>query len=165
VFPAADAARAAAFKNLATVRTARVNVLQRVRDNTDPANAAALATLDARLTGDRALARNLATLGEIAAKPPVTADELETVVHGFVRDAEGRGVAGVKVALAVPKGEPLATATTDKDGHFVVRTRAATKPEIPDTIELRVHDRRHSSPVTLERGGTGVAFTTVRLEA
>ncbi len=164
VFPAADAARAAAFANQATVRTARMNVLQRVRDNLAP-NAPELAMLDAKLAEDRELATKLAALGEVAAKPRVTADDLETVVHGYVRDAAGHGVGGVRLALAAPKGEPLATVSTGKDGHFVLRTRAATEREIPSTVELRVHDNRHSSPVTIERGATGVAFTTVRLEA
>ncbi len=164
VFPAADVARAAAFTNLATIRTARTNVLQRVRDGLAPA-APEIAVLDAQLAEDRALATKLAALGEVAAKPPVTADDLDTVVHGFVQDAAGQAVAGVRIALAVPKGEPLATVTTGKDGYFVVRTRAATKPEIPSTLELRVPDNRHSSPITLERGRTGVAFTTIRLEA
>lgn len=163
VFPAADEARAAAFTNQATVLAARANVLQRVRDNLAP-DAPELATLDAKLGEDRALATKLATLGGVAAKPLVTANDLETVVHGFVRDAAGHGVGGVRVALAVPKGEPLASVTTAKDGHFVVRTRAATQDEIPNRFELRVHDDRHSSPVTFERGGTGVTFTTVRLE-
>jgi hypothetical protein len=164
VFPAADAARAAAFSNLSAVRTARMNVLQRVRDRLPP-NAPEVAALDEQLAEGRALASKLAALGGLAAKPPVTAGELETVAHGFVCDAAGHGVAGVRIALAVPKGEALDTVTTGTDGHFVLRTSAATKLEIPSTVELRVLDNRHPSSVTLERGRTGVVFTTVRLEA
>jgi hypothetical protein len=70
----------------------------------------------------------------------------------------------VKVALAQPKGEPLATTTTAKDGHFIVRTRATVKTEVPTAIELRIHDKGHPTPVELERGANGVVFTTVYLK-
>ena len=167
VFTDGDAARAAGSLNLATIRTARANVLQRVRDGIAArfgATAPAVAALDTRLAADTALATALEAQGELATKPRVTADDHETVVHGFVRDASGKAASGVKVALAQPKGEPLVTTTTAKDGYFLLCTRAATKGEVPTAIELRVHDKRHPTPVELERG-TGVVFTTVRLEA
>jgi hypothetical protein len=167
VFTDADALRASGATNLAMVRTARVNVLQRVRDGLAAklgTNAPEVTTLDGAIADDTALATALSAQGDLASKPPVVADDHETVVQGFVRDAAGKAAAGVKVALAQPKGEPLATATTGKDGHFLLRARAGTKAEVPTAIELRVHDKRHPAPVELERGN-GVVFTSVRLEA
>ena len=167
LFSDADAARATGLTNLANVRTARTYVMQRVRTDLATklgAQAPEVAALDTTIASDTALASSLAAQGELAAKPAVTADDHETVVHGFVKDAANKGAAGVKVALAQPKGDPLATTTTAKDGHFVVRARATVKTEVPTAIELRVHDKGHPTPVELERGATGVVFTTVYLK-
>lgn len=167
IFTDADTLRASGATNLALVRNARANVMQRVRDNLATklgSTAAEVTALDSAIAADTSFASALSAQGDLATKPPVAAADNETVVQGFVRDASGKAAAGVKVALAQPKGEPLATAVSGKDGHFVLRTRAATKAEIPTALELRVHDKRHPTPVELDRGN-GVVFTSVRLEA
>ncbi|MFT3692982.1 MAG: hypothetical protein QM831_07565 [Kofleriaceae bacterium] len=157
-----DAARTDMLATVAAIRTARVATLQRARAKTTGEAATAL---DARIAADTAVMKSAVSQSDAATKPDVTADSHETVVHGFVRDANGKGVAGVKLDLAQPKGDPLASVVSGKDGHFVLRATAATKAEIPDKVELRVHDKRHPTPVELERGTNGVTFTSVSLES
>jgi Carboxypeptidase regulatory-like domain len=167
LFDDADSLRAAALTSLANTRTARTVVLQRERDQVAAklgANAPEVAQLDAAITDDSALAKALAAQGAAAAQPPVTAAADETVVQGVVRDATGKPASGIKVSLAQPKGDVLATTSSAKDGHFVLRHKAAAKTEVPVTIELRIHDKRHATPIEVERGH-GVAFVTVNLEA
>jgi hypothetical protein len=166
LFTDADALRAATLSNLANTRTARTVVMQRERDDLATklgANAPEVTQLDAAIADDTTLAKSLAAQGAAAAQPPVTAAADETVVQGVVRDATGKPASGVKVSLAEPKGEVLATSSSAKDGHFVLRHKAAAKTEVPDKIELRVHDKRHPTPIELDRGN-GVAFVTVNLE-
>jgi hypothetical protein len=162
----ADEMRAASLASLASARTARGYMMQGQRD----ALAAALGpsdpqvtALEASIKSNSAVATSLAMASSLAAHPLPPAADDETVVHGFVRDSASKPVAGVKVALAQPKGEVLATTSSAKDGHFVLRHKAATKAEVPERIELRVHDKRHPSPIELERGN-GVAIALVHLE-
>ncbi|MEO8845439.1 MAG: carboxypeptidase-like regulatory domain-containing protein [Kofleriaceae bacterium] len=166
LFGDADALRAAGLTSLANTRTARTVVMQRERDNvaaTLGANAPEVTQLDAAIADDTALAKSLSAQGTAAAQPPVTAAADETVVQGVVRDATGKPASGVKVSLAEPKGDVLTTTSSAKDGHFVLRHKAAAKTEVADKIEVRVHDKRHPTPIELERGN-GVAFVTVNLE-
>jgi hypothetical protein len=162
----ADAERAASLAALASARTARGYMLQRKRDTlaaTLGEQAPEVTALDASIKATAALATSLATQSSLAAKPPPAAAPDETIVHGFVRDSASKPVAGVKVALAQPKGDVLATTSSAHDGHFTLRHRAATKADIPDHIEVRVHDKRHPTPIELERGN-GVAVIMVHLE-
>ena len=165
-FANADAARVRVLGNLASLRTARTNVMQRVRTNLATklgATAPEVAALDATLASDADLVKSLNAQHDLASKPAITAEPDETVVQGFVRDASGKGVGGVKLDLAQPKGEPVATVTTAKDGHFLLRHKAAAKADVPAKVEVRVHDKRHPTPIELERS-TGVSFVTVNLE-
>lgn len=163
----ADEQRAASLASIASLRTARGYMMQRERDDlaaTLGAAAPEVAALDATIKANTTLATKLSTLSGLAAKPPPVAADDETIVHGFVRDSASKPVAGVKVALAQPKGDVLATTSSAKDGHFTLRHKAATKADVPDRIEVRVHDKRHPTPIELERG-TGVAIVLVHLEA
>jgi hypothetical protein len=162
----ADAMRAASLSSLASARTAVGNMMQLQRNNLAAsvgANAAAVTALDASIKANSAVATSLSTQSGLAAKPPPTAADDETIVHGFVRDSASKPVAGVKVALAQPKGDVLATTSSAKDGHFTLRHKAATKAEVPDRIEVRVHDKRHPASIELDRGH-GVAIVLVKLE-
>ncbi len=71
MFTNADTARAAGSTNLAMIRSARVNVLQRVRDRLGAKDPEA-AVLDARLAADQELAAALSAQGALASKPRVT---------------------------------------------------------------------------------------------
>jgi hypothetical protein len=167
MFSDADSLRAAALTNLANTRTARTVVMQRERDALAAklgANAPEVTQLDAAIASDATLAKALGAQGAAAAHPPVTAADDETVVQGVVRDAAGKPASGVKLALAQPKGDVLATTSSAKDGHFVLRHKAVAKTEVPAKLELRVHDKRHPSPLEVERGATGVSFVSVHLE-
>lgn len=167
LFTDADTLRAAALTNLANTTTARTVVMQRQRDALAAklgANAPAVTQLDTAISDDTSLAKALGAQGAAAAQPPVTAAADETVVQGVVRDAAGKPASGVKLSLAQPKGDVLATTSSAKDGHFVLRHKAAAKAEVPDKIEVRVHDKRHPTPVELERGANGVSFIAVHLE-
>jgi hypothetical protein len=165
-FETADADRAGTLERLANARTARGYMLQRKREDLAAAlgpTAPAVTALDTSITANTRLAISLATFASLAAKPPPEAAPEETIVHGFVRDATGRPVAGVKVTLAQPKGGELATTSSARDGRFVLRHRAAAAAEVPGELELRVHDKRHPTPIDVDRGD-GVAIVTVSLE-
>jgi hypothetical protein len=141
--------------------------MQRVRGDLAAAlgaEAPAVTALDASIAANTAFATSLATQSSLAANPPQPAAPDETVVQGFVRDTASKPVSGVKVTMAQPKGDVLASTSSAKDGHFVLRHKAASKAEVPDRLEVRVHDKRHPTPIELERGSNGVAFVMVHLE-
>ena len=71
MFTDADTARATGSMNLATIRSARVNVLQRVRDRLG-GNGPEAAVLDVRLAADKEFAAALSAQGALATKPRVT---------------------------------------------------------------------------------------------
>lgn len=98
----------------------------------------------------------------LATKTPPVAGTGETVVHGFVRDAAGKAVEGIKLTLAVPKGDALDSTASAKDGYFVLRFKVGR--EQPQQLELRVHDKRHPDPIDLEHGESTM-FVMVRLES
>jgi hypothetical protein len=167
LFTDADALRAATLTSLANTRAARTVVMQRDRDALAAklgVTAPEVAQLDATIADDSALAKALAAQGAAAAQPPVTAAATETVVQGVVRDGSGKPASGVKLSLAQPKGEVLATTSSASDGHFVLRSKAAAKAEVPDKLEVRLHDKRHPTPLELERSANGVSFIVVHLE-
>lgn len=165
-FEHADSARSTALASLASARTARGYMLQRRRDDLASylgAHAPEVTALEASVNMNARLVRTISLQSHVAAKPPPAAVPDETIVHGFVRDSAGQPVASVKVALAPPNGDVIATGTSGKDGHFVLRYKAKTKADVPDRIELRVHDKRQPTPIEVERG-TGVAVLMVHLE-
>lgn len=166
MFTTGDALRARVLGHLAQATTARSYLLERTRADLAArlgAHAPEVAKLDATIATATANATSLAAQSDLAARPTPTADPDETVIHGFVRDAENKPVAGVKLTLAEPKGTTKVTATSAKDGHFVLR-HPAPKPDTEHGLELRVHDARHPTPIELEHGAGGVTYLTVHLK-
>jgi hypothetical protein len=162
----ADDDRAASLAGIASARSARGYMLQRKRDTLAGAlgaHAPEVTALDAAIKANASIATSLHTQSSLAAKPPPAAAPDETIVHGFVRDSASKPVAGVKVALAQPKGEVLATTSSANDGHFTLRHKAATKADVPDRVEVRIHDKRHPTPIELDRGN-GLSVILVHLE-
>jgi hypothetical protein len=164
-FETADADRATSLASIANARVARGYMMKRVRDERAlrlGVDAPEVVKLDAAIAANTELAVSLATESNLAATPQPTAAAGETIVRGFVRDAAGVAVEGVKLTLAEPKGDVLATTASAKDGHFVLR-HETKREKVPEKIEVRVHDKRHPDPIDLERGN-GVVIVMVRLE-
>jgi len=159
----ADADRAANLASLASAHVARGYMMKRVRD----ARAARLgpavpevAALDAALAANSELATALAMEGTLATKSPPVAAAGETVVYGFVRDATGMAVEGVKLTVVPARGKTLDDAESARDGYFVLRFTAAR--EHFAQLELRVHDKRHPDPIDLDLGDP-TTFVLVQL--
>lgn len=165
-FEHADAMRASSLGEMASARAARGYMLLRKRNELRAvlgAEAAPVAALESSINANAKLAKSLASLSNLAASPPPAPVPDEMIVHGFVRDAAGKPVAGVKVAIAYPGGETLTTASTRKDGHFTLRQKTGKSSASSDNFEVRVLDKRHPATLDVERGD-GVAVLMVHLE-
>jgi len=137
---AVDRFRVARLDDVAGIRAAREVVLSRqraalagTRGESDPS----VQALDARIAANRAAAKAIATERVRARIPVPVASPEEWVLYGFVRDAEGAGLAGLTVALYVRRVrvEGLDCNATDADGYYLLRVPLGGKEVAGVTVD------------------------------
>lgn len=108
-----------------------------------------------------------------AATPSPHVDQDGYVLHGFVCNRRGEGVAGLTVALYDEQGNWLRDAgydSTDEHGYFEIRKKRGASPKKsgPRTVEIRIYNsdkklvHRATQAVTLNIGR--VDFREIRVD-
>ncbi len=117
----------------------------------------------------------VAVIGLVFVLGATTAKAADGVITGKVVDKDGAAVADAKVNLTKPRDpgaargtrqEPLATATTDKDGKFELKFDTAKVADGDYNVSCRVQDKgMATAKVTIKGGKADPADVSLKLAA
>ncbi len=135
-----------------------------------PADSPRLAMLDHRIQENTVQGVSLAQQAYQMKTPIPAVDSASWTVFGSVRDASGKGLAGLTIAFYTNRGAPIQAfgyACTDKDGYFTVKV-PVTQSEQRE-VYLRVHDGKgtvlHTDAVPMISMPGGLAYREIIIGA